>query len=336
MKKVLSLLVTMFAFTTINAAAFDQSASSTPELVAENKYVCSKPLKYTDSDGAIKEDQVFFIFEKLTYKNLEFWKNYTGQQEEGAKLKDSENPGLKFYEKICAGLDPLIFSLNLCPTNAFTSAYRYLFDGQNSYDIWMSYSTRKDPRTTSIENDDIEMVMSGFAKHGCPFTSHVGISRNYLFWLPESMPHKQMAMQQHASAMVTVEQIYGRGVHSHMITRPTPLMAGLMAKKLTEGASVWINCDMAYAQRTYYIHTPAHSHRYYPLDNRDQITWKLAVSEHDVRIFPRPLWFPHDGYTGPMSGEHQTFGNPGGVFGGAALVAVSAPALSDIWYRPVE
>ena len=65
MKLVLSLLVTMFAFTTINAAAFDQSAGSTPELVAENKYVCSKPLKYTDSDGAIKNDQVFFIFEKL-------------------------------------------------------------------------------------------------------------------------------------------------------------------------------------------------------------------------------------------------------------------------------
>ena len=65
MNLVLSLMVAVFAFTAINAAAFDQSASSTPELVAENKYVCSKPLKYTDSDGAIKEDQVFFTHEKI-------------------------------------------------------------------------------------------------------------------------------------------------------------------------------------------------------------------------------------------------------------------------------
>ena len=72
-----------------------------------------------------------------------------------------------------------------------------------------------------------------------------------------------------------------------------------------------------------------------PLKYTDSTTWKLAVSEHDIRTFPRPLWFPHDGYTG-MSGERQTLGNPGGVFGGAKLVAVSAPALSDIWYRPVE
>ena len=348
MKLVLSLLVTMFAFTTINAAAFDQSAGSTPELVAENKYVCSKPLKYTDSDGSIKEDKVFFIFEKLTYRNLKFWEDYVWQQKEGAALKDSENPGLRLSEKISKGLDPLIFSLRLCPTNFFAATYQYLFGGQKSYDIWMSYSTRKDPRTTSINNDDIEMVMSGFAKHGCPFTSHVGISRNYLFCLPEAMPHKEMAMQQHASAVVAVAQIYGSGVQSHMITRPTPLMAGLMTKKLISGVSVWNPCDMAYAQRKYYIHPPAHSHDRFPLDNRDPNTWKLAVSEH-VRIFPRPLWFPHDGYTGPMSGEHQTLGNTylsvSGVSSiassysthfAAELVAVSAPALFDIWYKPVE
>jgi len=365
----------MFAFTTISAAAFDESTASTPVLIAENKYACSKPLKYTDSDGATKEDQVFFIFEKLTYKNLEFWKDYTRQQKEGAALKDSENPGLRLSEKISEGLDPLIFSLRLCPTNFLAATYQYLFGGQKSYDIWMSYSTRKDPRTSAINNSDIEIVMSGFARHDCPFNTHIGISRNYLFCLPDSLPHKEMAMQQHASAMVTVEQIYGRGVHSHMITRPTPLMAALMAKKLNKqmpselnatvgqsifekiekigkfdpNKSVWINCDMAYAQRKYYTHLPAHTHNNFPLDNRDSKTWKLVVSEDDIRTFPRPLWFPHDGYTGPMSGEHQTLGNTyfsaRGVSNSASsdsthfaaeLVAVSAPALSDIWYRPVE
>ncbi len=377
MKLVLSLLVTMFAFTTINAAAFDQSAGSTPELVAENKYVCSKPLKYTDSDGSIKEDKVFFIFEKLTYRNLKFWVDYTRQQKEGAALKDIESPELKLSEKISEGLDPLIGSMRLFTTLAFVGmteetpetikkveAIESVFEGSNDpeilhsldevqqtfpYDIWMSYSTRKDPRTTSINNDDLEIVMSGFAKLGCPFTTHIGISRNYLFCLPEAMPHKEMAMQQHASAVVAVAQIYGSGVQSHMITRPTPLMAGLMTKKLISGVSVWNPCDMAYAQRKYYIHPPAHSHDRFPLDNRDPSTWKLAVSEHDVRAFPRPLWFPHDGYTGPMSGEHQTLGNTylsvSGVSSiassysthfAAELVAVSAPALSDIWYRPVE
>ena len=265
----------------------------------------------------------------------------------GAALKDSENPELKLSEKISEGLDPLMFSLSLCPTNFFAASYQYLFGGQRSYDIWMSYSTRKDPRTNSINNEDIEIVMSGFAKHGCPFTSHVGISKNYLFFLPESLPHKEIGMQLHASAMVTVEQIYGP-VQSHMITRPTPLMARLMAKKLVSGKSVWINCDMAYAQRKYYKHTPAHTHRYYPLDNRDPNTWKLAVSEEDIRTFPRPLWFPHDGYTGLMSGEHQTLGNTyfsakgassiassGSLHFAAELVAVSAPALFDIWYKPV-
>jgi hypothetical protein len=376
MKLVLSLLVIMFAFTTINAADFDQFAGSKPVLVAENKYVCSKPLKYTDSDGAIKEDKVFFIFEKLTYRNLKFWVDYTRQQKEGADLKDSENPELKLSEKISEGLDPLIGSMMLFTTLAFVGmteetpetikkaeAIGSVFEGSNDpeilhfldevqqtfpYDIWMSYSTRKDPSANNISNEDIEMVMSVFAKHGCPFTSHVGISKNYLFFLPESLPHKEIGMQLHASAMVTVEQIYGHGVHSHMITRPTPLMAGLMAKKLISGESVWINCDMAYAQRTYYIHTPAHSHDRFPLDNRDPNTWKLAVSEH-VRIFPRPLWFPHDGYTGPMSGEHKTLGNtyftvsgvssiasPGSTHFAAALVAVSGPALSEIWYKPVD
>ncbi len=349
MNLVLSLMVAVFAFTAINAAAFDQSASSTPELVAENKYVCSKPLKYTDSDGAIKEDQVFFIFEKLTYKNLEFWKDYTRQQKEGAALKDSENPELKLSDKISEGLDPLMLSLSLCTTSYFSSVFYSWSRGQKQYDIWMSYSTRKDPKTNSINNEDIEMVMSVFAKHGCPFTSHVGISKNYLFFLPGSLPHKEMAIQQHASAMVAVGEIYGSGVQSHMITRPTPLMARLMAKKLVSGKSVWINCDMAYAQRKYSSSPPAYTHDRFPLENRDRDTWKLAVSKDDIRTFPRPLWFPHDGYTGYMSGEHQTLGNtylsekgvssiasPGSVHLAAALVAVSAPALFDIWYKPVD
>ena len=156
-------------------------------------------------------------------------------------------------------------------------------------------------------------------------------------------------MQLHASAMVTVKQIYDP-VQSHMITRSTPLMEGLMKKRLVPGKSIWTPCDMAAAQRIYYINPPEHRHNNFPLDNRDSTTWKLAVSEDDVRTFPRPLWFPHDGYAGYMSGEHQTLGNtylsakwevssiasPGSTHYAAKLVAVSAPALFDIWYRPVE
>ena len=59
-----------------------------------------------------------------------------------------------------------IFSLRLCPTIYLSSVFYSLSRGQKQYDIWMSYSTRKDPRTNIMNNDDIEMVMSVFAKLG--------------------------------------------------------------------------------------------------------------------------------------------------------------------------
>ena len=91
---------------------------------------------------------------------------YTRQQKKGAALKDTENPELKLSEKISEGLDPLMFSLSLCTTSNFSSVFYSWSRGQKQYDIWMSYSTRKDPRTNIMNNDDIEMVMSVFAKLG--------------------------------------------------------------------------------------------------------------------------------------------------------------------------
>jgi len=345
MRFTLNILVTIWVFSIINAAAFDVAAIGTLDKVEEGKYIGSKSLEYIDTDGSTKEDQVFFVYEKLTDKNLNFWENYVHQQKQGAALKDAENQEPKLLEKISEGLDPFWFSLCLCPRGFLSRGWQYLRRGDMSYDIWIAYSTRKNPRETSISNDDIEMTMSVFANKNCPFITDVGISKNYLFFFSENKPHKEMAMQLHASAGVMAQQQYGTD-KSHMITRPTPLMAGIMERKLG-GKSIWSPCDMAYAQRTYYINPPPHTHSRFPLDNRNPNTWKLAVSESDVRTFSRPLWFPFDGCTGG-SGEHRILGNTyfsakgtfsifseGSTSFGADIVAVSMKALSDIWYEPV-
>lgn len=347
MRFTLNILLTIFEFSIINAAACssDVAAIGALDKIGEGKYIGSKSLEYKDIDGSIKEDQVFFVHEKLTYKNLSFWENYVQQQKQGADLKDIENADLKLSEKIAEGLDPFWFSLGLCPRGFLSEGWQYLRRGDMSYDIWIAYSTRKNPRVTSISSHDIEMTMSVFANKNCPFISDVGISKNYLFFFSENKPHKEMAMQLHASAGVMAQQHYGMN-KSHMITRPTPLMAEIMGKKLVRGKSIWDSCDMAYAQKKYYISPPSHKHDNYPLDNRDPDTWKLAVSESDVRTFSRPLWFPADGYTG-KSGEHRTLGNTyfsergassifsaGSVSFGADIVAVSMTALSDIWRNP--
>jgi len=347
MRFILNILATAFLFSILNAASSNEAAIGTFERIEEGKYIGSKSLEYKDTDGSIKEDQVFFVHEKLTYKNLTFWENYVRQQKQGAAAKDTENADLKLSEKISDGLDPFLFSLSLCPRGFFSWSWQYLTRKDTSYDIWISFATRRDPRVTSISNDDIEMTMSVFANQSCPFITDIGISKSYLFSLSENKPHKEMVLQMHGSAVTMAQQHYGMD-KSHMITRPTPLVASIMAEKLIQGKSIWIPCDMVYAQRTYYINPPPHTHSRFPLDNRDPNTWKLAVSESDVRSFPRPSWFPFEGYTRGR-GEHQTLGNTylsakgissvfseGSACFSADVVAVSTEALSDIWHKPVS
>lgn len=106
--------------------------------INENMFIGKKRIPYKNRDGSINEegDDVYFVLEKLTPKNHEFWINYNAEQHRqtlrsGAIADRNDGSGNKKTVSVGDGIGSFKVSLELLP--ALRS------------DIWIAYATRKNP-----------------------------------------------------------------------------------------------------------------------------------------------------------------------------------------------
>jgi hypothetical protein len=196
-------------------------------------YFSSKILKYKNSknqkNGTIykKEDKVYFIFEQLTEENYEFWDNYANIQDL-AERNFHEFSTSGFGIGIGDGIKAFIRSIKLLP-NTF----------EESYEIWISYATRKNPlERSSFSHEDIEMSFAVFASKNIPITTHIGIFRNYKYFQINKKPHIDLSLELHAFSAFISKIIYQNVKYT--VTKPTMIMRKILLKALNQEDEIWV------------------------------------------------------------------------------------------------
>lgn len=321
------------------------AAESEIKVENPNKFFASKQL-YCKSLDSLQKDNVYFILEKLTTKNINFWLDYYNSQYYASQ--DKSNPN---RDKILTALGAFGKSLNLFQemTSTLTrheySCYGFLIrlikscfgqkisDGQENfpYSVWIAYATREHP--SALPNGaNIEMVMSILLNSDAPITTHMGILRSDAFYKSENKPHLGLAVQLQAYGAKACHLIYGPKVY--MVTRPSDNMTRILLNALPK-KSLNSPGDRPGLKQKYSIKEPQSAHIIAPLDNRDPKNWKIAIlneSKTDVEnyvSFAKPAWFP-SGDT-PLEYEHLFLTN-----GCPSICVTEIFALSNFWDAPVE
>ena len=241
--------------------------------VDENMYVGTKRLCYKEQPYGqnqtpqIKYDNTYFIFERLTNENYDFWRSYHDTNNFKSPIMKHENgTRVSIVDGLCAFRKTLdLFSAS----------------PNDGYSIWVAYVSRKDPRIMrkilpvkyrpdipwenskwpedkqeeyqayidkesayfrakyefEIKENDIEMVVTVFADAISPITSHMGIFRNYNYFYLNMKPHLGLAMELHGFAASASKQAYPH--IQYMVTNPADKMQELMKNEFPIGEQIW-------------------------------------------------------------------------------------------------
>jgi uncharacterized membrane protein len=116
----------------------------------EGEYLQSKSILLTNN----KKDNVFFVLEKLSDSNIDFWDKYIeSPQEESPQEESQEENNFKTTLELFRRLPK---------------------DSPTSYDMLIAYITIKDPNIEIIEHSDIEISVIIITKENIPIMSLIG------------------------------------------------------------------------------------------------------------------------------------------------------------------
>ena len=361
--------------TFLTAAANISSASALSsaheiERVNENMFIGKKRLPFKKVDGSISTqgDDVYFVLEKLTPYNANFWKEYNAEQDNktsrmGAVADRNDGSGNKKFVTVVDGIGSFKLSLGLI--------------GKLNSDIWIAYATRKNPRPypepeyrddipwdkskwpedkreefseyekreklfrdSRMQDRDIEMTFSVLLNATSPITTHMGISRNYEYFLNKKRPHIGLAMELHAFSAKASQHIYGD--KAYMVTNPAHEMRNIMLKifekhKLTN--YIWVGdtknreqqkdgiksgieaLDSLYPKELSYVP---------PFDDRSPSDWTITLRDGSIKKFHRPDWFGvvEVDERGRRNGGHTHLLNH------LPTTIIDLEALSSLWDLP--
>lgn len=175
--------------------------------------------KYDDK----QKDDLYFALERVTDKNIVFWKEFVETQ--GSKTKRSGVIDKKSQKQIY--LTDMIVP--------FETALKFY----NSSDVWIAYVTNK--KITKEAQDllqregDIEMTCTVMTTKEIPFYSPMGIFRTAEFWGLKR--HEGLAMNLHSFIAKAILVAYGN--KEYMITKPVDSMRDIIIKNIPANA-VWI------------------------------------------------------------------------------------------------
>lgn len=273
----------IYCFLLLSWILLTTSDANEIQQINETKYVGTKTIPYKEIDGSVGQDEVHFTFEKLNFRNLDFWGMYVNN--EGTQTSKRNREGLCAFETTLE----LFAKQELLNESQRESMHQFCKENQAAlehgdekiiqeldkfsegslYDIWIAYATRKNPRTEEALQEDIEMVTSIFLSDA-PIATPIGITRSSLYFSSEKKPHKNLAMQLHgfwakASELVSELKLYA-------VTYPTPHMHEIMEKTLA---------GKEFGSLTNGLY------------NNLSGPWSLTNPRTDKRIeFPQPDWFP--------------------------------------------
>jgi hypothetical protein len=224
----------------------------------QHKPLRTKIYHYDDEDiesfscrNRIDRINTGFFLEKLCENNIVFWQNYNKYQTIVTKMGVRDNDG-KTYYNISDGVISFKIALDL-------------YKPENDYDIWIAYSknntnintnTNLDKFIFNFEDDrefanlggynrdfkginknydDIIITVTMCINRNSPITSHVGISKNYLYfgWYENFTSPKNISMYLHSFMAKVCNYIYPDNQQKiYMVTKPVKLMRNIMDKSL--------------------------------------------------------------------------------------------------------
>ncbi len=277
---------------------------------------------------------VYFVFEKLSADNLDFWTAFNESQIEmsGARGAVSRKNGERL--PVSDGTIALKESLRIYSEYA-------------EFDTWIAYVCRNVPRAkadarayrapvsalarrdTVSESDayaQIEMVMSVFGSTTSPITTHMGIFRTRPYWDARNKPCADLSIELHSFAAYMSRAIYPHALY--MVTKPAnTVMREILAKKMPCGTFVVGSPSERAMIKLHSYYMPQSVTGPGLLDDRE-LRWSVALDlkDHTKRLeFARPDWFLHK-YLGVTANQ------PTGVYELAALARIWAAALpKECW-----
>jgi hypothetical protein len=196
----------------------------TVTLINDNLVFGVRNMTYIQN-GIQGEKPTYFYFEKLSQDNIDFWYLFIKKQpknEIGIINNRNQNKQKRIHS--IDGYISLKKTLDL---------YRRGVDY-----IWIAYSSTQDleknTKKSILDWDNIEMAVSVFFRKDIPLTSHMGITRNYLFFSKDSPSTKNLAVFLHSFAAKSVLEICNnKKVISpkYMTTRPAKVMGNIILKQ---------------------------------------------------------------------------------------------------------
>ncbi|MEC7839780.1 MAG: hypothetical protein VX777_07055 [Chlamydiota bacterium] len=172
-----------------------------------------------------KEESLYFVMERMTGENVEFWSKFYSEEQKIAKKSYRKSMG-KVQANLIAGY------------MGFKDALQSygIYQRTSPHEVWVLYAS-----TTSISKDvqcapeNIEMVCTVSTSENVPFTTHMGITRTSRFaqkTFDEMIRHPSISMDLHAYGAQVMKFRYPEKVH--MITTPMKVMEEIFKKTLGE------------------------------------------------------------------------------------------------------
>ncbi len=210
----------------------------------EEMFIGKRKMQYKETDGYAKDqDNVYFVFEKLTDENFNFWEAYFIEQRDTA-----------FHFEVPA--DTLNGEMKSVPIRDGIVAFKYSLDlaarSDTKQTIWIAYVTRKDPRQpNALSSYDIEMIVSVFIDKDSPITTHMGIARNAEYFRFDMQPHVDLAMKLHSFSATVSNMLYGG--KQYMTTKPASDMRNIMLQHFKENKLenyIWLGDEQQRQRRS--------------------------------------------------------------------------------------
>ena len=204
-------------FVTKNQVEFDENQSLFKSI---------KSLKYKDKNDQIKEDEVYFYLQKVNNQSYDYWYNFAKNQEINSSRLGAFDDRKNQYIPIIDGVSSFLTNLDLL--------YKI---NSNKESLYIAYVSRKDDIDSNLSNsnylnENVEMCFGVFCSEQSPIVTHMGIFRNYQYFLKRYNPHLNLATQLHSFA-AKCESLMKGVPKMYICTRPADQMKDIFIKLLS-------------------------------------------------------------------------------------------------------
>ena len=304
--------------------------------------------KYDSNPPVTGLNKVYFFLEKLNDINFEFWNNYNKYQYFATERNGTKLHNGSYVKDVSDGISAFKKSLDLYRNN--NTGINNIID----YDIWIAYACKDFIDTNASENPSpiinnlsdlpanilrndykyksfdlfnrfnlIEITVTMFIDKNSPITTHMGISKNFLYfgYYKNFRINSQLSLYLHSFIAKVSNYIYPENKKKiYMVTNPNIAMRSILYKGLSDYVVkkqidindiiiIGNNKNRAFKNKKSLQNKSADkginlnnksSYGYIRpisddksiLHNIDDKNWSITYKGQDIE-FEKPLWFKH-------------------------------------------